>query len=166
MLTLLVIFVGIISIANAGGETLVLLDNLAIKETHSMFFKSLQGLFFIVNSINCAGFCECVYVKWSVVRIETGRTAGVQFPAGVRNFALRCSIHTGSRHHVVSHIMVTGTFPVGLRRPRLEPDHSPPSSIGVKNGGAVSSLPYIMSRCLIKYMANFILMLEDAYFIC
>ncbi|XP_047001722.1 dolichyl-diphosphooligosaccharide--protein glycosyltransferase 48 kDa subunit [Schistocerca americana] len=28
--------------ANAGGETLVLLDNLAIKETHSMFFKSLQ----------------------------------------------------------------------------------------------------------------------------
>lgn len=27
---------------NAGGETLVLLDNLAIKETHSMFFKSLK----------------------------------------------------------------------------------------------------------------------------
>lgn len=45
MLTLLVIFVGIISIVNAGGETLVLLDNLAIKETHSMFFKSLQGWF-------------------------------------------------------------------------------------------------------------------------
>jgi oligosaccharyltransferase complex subunit beta len=42
---LLVIFVGIISIVNAGGETLVLLDNLAIKETHSMFFKSLQGWF-------------------------------------------------------------------------------------------------------------------------
>jgi hypothetical protein len=49
MLTLLVISVGIISIVNAGGETLVLLDNLAIKETHSMFFKSLQGWFFIVN---------------------------------------------------------------------------------------------------------------------
>lgn len=27
---------------NAGGETLILLDNLAIKETHSMFFKSLK----------------------------------------------------------------------------------------------------------------------------
>ncbi len=25
-------------------ETLVLLDNLAIRETHSIFFKSLQGL--------------------------------------------------------------------------------------------------------------------------
>jgi hypothetical protein len=49
MWTLLVISVGIISIVNAGGETLVLLDNLAIKETHSMFFKSLQGWFFIGN---------------------------------------------------------------------------------------------------------------------
>lgn len=29
--------------ANAGGPTLVLLDNLAIKETHSIFFKTLQG---------------------------------------------------------------------------------------------------------------------------
>lgn len=27
------------------GETLVLLDNLAIRETHSIFFKSLQGLY-------------------------------------------------------------------------------------------------------------------------
>lgn len=28
----------------AGGQTLVLLDNLAIRETHSIFFKSLQGM--------------------------------------------------------------------------------------------------------------------------
>ncbi|XP_033219004.1 dolichyl-diphosphooligosaccharide--protein glycosyltransferase 48 kDa subunit [Belonocnema kinseyi] len=32
----------IFTAANAGGPTLVLLDNLAIKETHSIFFKSLQ----------------------------------------------------------------------------------------------------------------------------
>ena len=30
------------SLINANGETLVLLDNLAIRETHSQFFKSLQ----------------------------------------------------------------------------------------------------------------------------
>lgn len=30
---------------NAGQNTLVLLDNLAIKETHSMFFKSLLGMY-------------------------------------------------------------------------------------------------------------------------
>ncbi|XP_078042781.1 dolichyl-diphosphooligosaccharide--protein glycosyltransferase non-catalytic subunit Ost48 [Augochlora pura] len=32
----------IVGLANAGGPTLVLLDNLAIKETHSIFFKTLQ----------------------------------------------------------------------------------------------------------------------------
>ncbi|KAK1118261.1 Dolichyl-diphosphooligosaccharide--protein glycosyltransferase 48 kDa subunit [Melipona bicolor] len=35
-------FVAIFGAANAGGPTLVLLDNLAIKETHSIFFKTLQ----------------------------------------------------------------------------------------------------------------------------
>lgn len=29
--------------SEASGNTLVLLDNLAIRETHSIFFKSLQG---------------------------------------------------------------------------------------------------------------------------
>ena len=31
------------SISSADRETLVLLDNLAIRETHSIFFKSLTG---------------------------------------------------------------------------------------------------------------------------
>ena len=31
------------SISTADRETLVLLDNLAIRETHSIFFKSLSG---------------------------------------------------------------------------------------------------------------------------
>ncbi|XP_034940934.1 dolichyl-diphosphooligosaccharide--protein glycosyltransferase 48 kDa subunit [Chelonus insularis] len=35
-------FLCIFTFANAGGPTLVLLDNLAIKETHSIFFKWLQ----------------------------------------------------------------------------------------------------------------------------
>lgn len=33
----------VVSSVSAGGETLVLLDNLAIRETHSSFFKSLTG---------------------------------------------------------------------------------------------------------------------------
>jgi hypothetical protein len=52
MWSVFVIFVGIISIVNAGGDTLVLLDNLAIKETHSMFFKSLQGWVCISNYVH------------------------------------------------------------------------------------------------------------------
>jgi hypothetical protein len=43
-----VIFLRVICGVRAGGETLVLLDNLAIKETHSMFFKSLQGWLCII----------------------------------------------------------------------------------------------------------------------
>ncbi|KAG8037676.1 hypothetical protein G9C98_005887 [Cotesia typhae] len=38
----LLCFLCIFTIANAGGRTLVLLDNLGIKETHSIFFKWLQ----------------------------------------------------------------------------------------------------------------------------
>lgn len=32
------------------GDTLVLVDNLAIRETHSIFFKGLQGM-----------FCRCIF---------------------------------------------------------------------------------------------------------
>jgi hypothetical protein len=33
----------------------------------------------------------------------------------------------------------------GIKQPRLEADHAPPSSAGVKNGGAVPPLPHISS---------------------
>lgn len=46
---LIVTFAGVLSVAYGGGETLVLLDNLAIKETHSMFFKSLQERGYILT---------------------------------------------------------------------------------------------------------------------
>jgi len=36
------------AILDEDAETLVLLDNLAIRETHSIFFKSLQGKLLIV----------------------------------------------------------------------------------------------------------------------
>lgn len=51
MWTVFVIFLGTVSFVNAGGDTLVLLDNLAIKETHSMFFKSLQGRFYYLYKL-------------------------------------------------------------------------------------------------------------------
>lgn len=37
----------IIGNVSADAETLVLLDNLAIKETHSIFFKILQGMYIL-----------------------------------------------------------------------------------------------------------------------
>ncbi|KOC61643.1 Dolichyl-diphosphooligosaccharide--protein glycosyltransferase 48 kDa subunit [Habropoda laboriosa] len=42
-------FITIFGIVNARGPTLVLLDNLAIKETHSIFFKTLQDSGYILT---------------------------------------------------------------------------------------------------------------------
>ena len=42
-----VVMLGLLALLNAvegGGKTLVLLDSQAMKETHSIFFKSLQGM--------------------------------------------------------------------------------------------------------------------------
>lgn len=38
--------------AQNGGDTLVLVDNLAIRETHSIFFKGLQGKKMPVNLLS------------------------------------------------------------------------------------------------------------------
>ena len=35
-----------------GGKTLVLVDNWAIRETHSIFFRSLRGMYFLQNLLN------------------------------------------------------------------------------------------------------------------
>lgn len=49
------------SIAYADQETLVLVDNLNIRETHSQFFKSLQGM----NEIDCVSIDKMpVFVKF------------------------------------------------------------------------------------------------------
>lgn len=40
--------------AQNAGDTLVLVDNLAIRETHSIFFKGLQGK-----------FCRCISILFA-----------------------------------------------------------------------------------------------------
>lgn len=44
--SLIIYYLVNINFVDAGGSTLVLLDNLTIRETHSIFFKSLQGKFY------------------------------------------------------------------------------------------------------------------------
>lgn len=39
-----VLFLGAVAASQTGNDVLVLLDNLAIKETHSIFFKNLIGM--------------------------------------------------------------------------------------------------------------------------
>jgi oligosaccharyltransferase complex subunit beta len=42
LVTFLAVFCGLISLALCGGKTLVLVDNWAVRETHSIYFKSLR----------------------------------------------------------------------------------------------------------------------------
>jgi hypothetical protein len=60
------------------------------------------------------------------------RGSKVRFPAGARNFSLHYRVHNGSGAHQASCPMGTrGSFP-GVKRPGHEADHSPLSSVKVK----------------------------------
>jgi hypothetical protein len=55
---------------------------------------------------------------------------------------------------------VPGALSLGIKQPRREADHSPPSSAEVKNGGAIPPLPHIFSYLdaqLMNHKVNFTL---------
>jgi hypothetical protein len=59
---------------------------------------------------------------------------GVRSPAEAENFSSNLCVHTGSGAHPASCTMSTwGPFPGGKARPGRDADHSPPSSVEVKN---------------------------------
>jgi hypothetical protein len=72
----------------------------------------------------------------SVVGIATGyelddRGVGVLVPAGSRIFTSPI-VQTGSGVHPTSYPMGTGDSFLGVKRPRREADHSPPTSAEIK----------------------------------
>jgi hypothetical protein len=79
-----------------------------------------------------------------LVGIATGyglddRIIGVRFPAGTGNFSLRRRVQTGFRAHPDSYPVGTrGAVSLGVKRPGLEADHSPPSSAEVKDSNKSS----------------------------
>jgi hypothetical protein len=60
----------------------------------------------------------------------------------VQNVSLLRSVQTGSGAHTASYPMGTGgALSSGVKRPGHEADHSLPSNVEVKNGGAIPPLP-------------------------
>jgi hypothetical protein len=55
----------------------------------------------------------------------------VRFPAGAGNF-FHHRVQNGSGAHPATYQWVPGTLSLGIKRPGLETDHSPPSSAEVK----------------------------------
>jgi hypothetical protein len=67
-------------------------------------------------------------------RLRTGRSGFVGLvPGGAGNSSFRHYVQTGPEAHPVSYPIGTGgALSLGLKRPGLEADHSPPSSAKVK----------------------------------
>jgi hypothetical protein len=79
----------------------------------------------------------------SVWRLATGWMAVVRFSAG----AINClhNVHTGTGAHPTSYPMGTGALSPGVKWSWREFDHSSLPTAEVKNGGAITSLPYTSS---------------------
>jgi hypothetical protein len=79
----------------------------------------------------------------------------VRFPVwgGKGYFSLRHRVQTGSGSHPASYLMGTGSFSPALKWPEREADHSPPSSVEVKNVWSRTFIPeyLFMVWCLIKH---------------
>jgi hypothetical protein len=73
-------------------------------------------------------------VSKSVYFLATDWKAGVQFPAEAKYFSSSLCVQTSSEVHPASHATVTGDpFPGGTARLGRDADHSPPTSVEVKN---------------------------------
>jgi hypothetical protein len=70
-----------------------------------------------------------------------GWTARVRFPAGAR-FSPLHSVHVALGPSQFPIQGVPAVVSQGVNRQGREADHSPPSSVEVKNGEATSSLPH------------------------
>jgi hypothetical protein len=103
--------------------------------------------------------CVCVTagIAQSVLRLATGWTIGVRFPAGAGNFSFRHRVHTGSRPTQPPIRWVQDALSLGVNRPGREADHSPASSAEVKECEELYLHPqYVfMAWCIVKHRDNF-----------
>jgi hypothetical protein len=83
--------------------------------------------------------------KRLLYRLDDGRIK-VTFPAGATNFLFSTTYRPvlGPTQSLIQ--WVPWTLSPEIKRLGGETDHSLPSSAEVKNGGAISSLPYMFSR--------------------
>jgi hypothetical protein len=79
-----------------------------------------------------------------------------RFLAGARNFSLQHRAQNGSGAHQPPIQWAPGALSLGVKRPRREADHPPPSSAEVKNAWSYTSTPqYVfMAWCLVKHKGN------------
>jgi hypothetical protein len=91
----------------------------------------------------------------SSARIVTGYGVGGRgsIPCRERDFHPLDSVHTGSGAYPASYPVSTAASFPGLERPECEAEHSP-SSVEVKNGGAIPPLPHTAALCCVRLIKN------------
>jgi hypothetical protein len=72
-----------------------------------------------------------------------GLKTGVRFPAGVRDFSLLHSVQTDSGAHTDPYSMDIRDISLRVKMLGLEANHSSPSSVEVRNGGAITPHTYL-----------------------
>lgn len=63
-------------------------------------------------------------------------------PGKENKFSVLHSVETGFAAHPASYAMNTGAFPPGIKRLKVESDHSPPSSAEFKRDGVVPPITH------------------------
>jgi hypothetical protein len=69
-------------------------------------------------------------------------TAGVLFPAKIRDHVVRLSVQNGSRAQSVSYTMSRVCFRPDIKRPGREAGHLPSPRVEIKNGGIVHAFSH------------------------
>jgi hypothetical protein len=59
--------------------------------------------------------------------------SGIRIATGAKRCSILQNVQTNSGNHPASYCMGTGVLSRGVKRPRREADHSPPSGTDVKN---------------------------------
>ena len=91
----------------------------------------------------CMCVCVCVYIyigRERETKLRAGRS-GVRIPTGDTNFSPLRIVHTVSGSLHASYPMVHESSFTGVKRPRHEADHLPPSITEIKNYRSSTSIP-------------------------
>jgi hypothetical protein len=84
------------------------------------------------------------------------RMIGFRVPAGAEELSLRNRIQTGSGAHPTSYPMGTGRlFPLGVKRPGREADHSHPVPRSKNAWSYTSTLPIRLHGLVLKHRDSF-----------
>jgi hypothetical protein len=89
----------------------------------------------------------------------------VRFLTGAGNYSLHRRVQNGSGAHPASYPRGTRGFFLGGKAEGREADHSPPSSVEIKNAWSYTSSPQrvFMAWCLVKHRDNFTFYLFTVY---